>query len=76
MLRFLKTEKESVRRVIGPVRDKLWLIALLTAALIGLSILLFQLIETQVIDLVYGSGAWRQMLKEFKGFRWLWSSTV
>lgn len=66
-LRFFKTEKESVRGVIGPVRDKLWLTVLLTAALIGLSILIFQLIEPQVIDLVYGSGAWRQMLKEFKG---------
>ncbi|MCL7396962.1 MAG: CPBP family intramembrane metalloprotease [Thaumarchaeota archaeon] len=65
-LGFFKMEKESIRSILGPLRDKPWLTILLTVALLGFSILIFQIIEPHVIDLVYGPGAWRQTLSGFR----------
>jgi len=63
---FFKTERESIRSIIGSVRDRPWLTALLIAMLLSFSVLLFQIIEPHVMDLVYGSGAWEQTLNEFR----------
>jgi membrane protease YdiL (CAAX protease family) len=66
VFRFLKTEKENVRSMVGSVRDRPWLTALLVVTLLSFSVLLFQVIEPHIMDLVYGSGAWKRTLSEFR----------
>jgi membrane protease YdiL (CAAX protease family) len=68
---FIKTERESVREVIGPVMDRPWLTAFLTIALLGFSLALFQLVQPLVTKLIYGPEAWERVLS---GFRRLWQS--
>jgi membrane protease YdiL (CAAX protease family) len=65
-LKFFKAENESVRGIIGPLRGELRLTILIIAMLLGLSILLFQIIEPYVTDLIYGPEAWKQFLNEYK----------
>jgi hypothetical protein len=55
---FIKTERESVREVVGPVMDRPWLTAFLTIALLGFSLALFQLVQPLVTELIYGPKAW------------------
>jgi membrane protease YdiL (CAAX protease family) len=63
---FFKIEKESVKGIIGPAKDSLSLTILIVAVLLGLSILLFQIIEPHVTDLIYGQNMWNQFLSEYK----------
>jgi membrane protease YdiL (CAAX protease family) len=65
-LNFFGVEKESIRGILGPVRDRPWLTVFLITVLLGPSILLFQIIEPRVIDLVYGPGAWEKTLIGFR----------
>ncbi|MEM1508190.1 MAG: type II CAAX endopeptidase family protein [Candidatus Bathyarchaeia archaeon] len=63
---FFRTEKQSVKEIMGPVRGRLWLTTLMIVVLLGLSIVFFQIIEPHVTDLVYGPGMWKQFLSEYK----------
>jgi len=65
-LSFFRMEKESIRGILGPVRDRPWFTIFMITVLLGLSILLFQIIEPRVIDLVYGPGAWEKTLIGFR----------
>ncbi|MEM3666661.1 MAG: type II CAAX endopeptidase family protein [Candidatus Bathyarchaeia archaeon] len=65
-LRFLKIEKESVKGLIGPAKDKPLLTILIVAVLLGFSILIFQVMEPHVADLIYGPKMWNQFLSEYK----------
>jgi membrane protease YdiL (CAAX protease family) len=64
-LKFFKDEKESVREI-GPLRDRLGLTITVVVMLLGLSVLLFQIIEPRLTDLIYGSGMCSQFLSEYK----------
>lgn len=63
---FFKVEKENVRGIIGPVRDRIWFTILMVVGLLGLSVLIFQIIEPYVTDLIYGPNMWNQFLSDYK----------
>jgi membrane protease YdiL (CAAX protease family) len=63
---FFKVEKQDLKEVIGPVKDKPWLTVFMVTALLVLSMLLFQVIEPHVADLVYGQEMWKEFLREYK----------
>jgi membrane protease YdiL (CAAX protease family) len=63
---FIKTERESVREVIGPVMDRPRLTAFLTIALLAFSLIIFQLAQPLVTELIYGPEAWEQVLSGFR----------
>jgi membrane protease YdiL (CAAX protease family) len=63
---FLKNEGESLKNIIGPFKNKIWLLIIIIISLIGLSILLFQIIEPIMSDVLYGQGMWNQMINEYK----------
>jgi membrane protease YdiL (CAAX protease family) len=63
---FLRAEGESVWSVVGPARDRPWFTLLLTALMLGFSLLLFQVVQPLVAELVYGPGAWAEAAYFFK----------
>jgi len=63
---FFKSEKESLRQIIGPIKGEVWLTVYTVAALLALSILLFQIIEPYVIGLVQGEDMWKQLICEYR----------
>ncbi|MEM3066486.1 MAG: CPBP family intramembrane glutamic endopeptidase [Nitrososphaerota archaeon] len=65
-LRFFKSEGQNLKEIIGPVKGRLWFTILTVALLLGLSIMLFQIIEPHVSNLVYGPDTWKQFLSEYK----------
>lgn len=65
-LSFFRIEKQSIKEIIGPVKDRLWLTAIIVALLLGLSVTLFQIIEPHLTGLIYGTDAWKQFLNEYK----------
>jgi membrane protease YdiL (CAAX protease family) len=69
-LKFFKAEKESVRGIIGSAKGRLWLTILMVVVLLGLSVLLFQIIEPRVTDLIYGPNMRKQILNEYKRVPW------
>ena len=60
---FLKSEGESLKHIIGPFKNKIWLLMIIVFSLIGLSIVLFQIIEPIMSDVLYGQGMWNQIIK-------------
>lgn len=64
--RFFKNEKESLKEIIGPLKDKISHSISIIFLLIGLSILIFQIIEPIASDIIYGFGMMKQMLSEYK----------
>jgi membrane protease YdiL (CAAX protease family) len=62
---FLKSEGESLKEIIGPFKNKI-LLMIMVFSLIGLSIVLFQIIEPIMSDVLYGQGMWNQMINEYK----------
>lgn len=65
-LRFFRSEKQNVREIIGPAKGRLWLTILIVVVLLGLSVILFQIIEPYVTDLIYGPDMWKKFLSEYK----------
>ncbi|MCS7114733.1 MAG: CPBP family intramembrane metalloprotease [Candidatus Bathyarchaeota archaeon] len=65
-LRFFKAEKQNVGEIVGPIKGGLWLGILTVAVLLGLSFILFQIVEPYVTDLIYGPDMWKQFLSEYK----------
>jgi hypothetical protein len=63
---FLRAEGESVWSVVGPARDRPWFTFLLTALMLGFSLLLFQVVQPLVAELVYGPGAWAEAAYFFR----------
>lgn len=62
---FLKIEGESLRGIIGPVKEGLSVVTIL--GLLGLSILMFQIMEPIVSNAIYGSEWWMQFISEIRG---------
>ena len=63
---FLRSEGESFKNIIGPFKNKTWLSIIIIISLIGLSMLLFQIVEPIMSDVLYGHGMWNQMINEYK----------
>ncbi|MEM2928901.1 MAG: hypothetical protein QXP60_08050 [Nitrososphaerota archaeon] len=63
---FLRSEGDSFKDIIGSFKNKTWLLTIMVIILIGLSILLFQIIEPIMSDVLYGQGMWNQMISEYK----------
>jgi membrane protease YdiL (CAAX protease family) len=59
-------EGESVWSVVGPARDRPWFTLLLTALMLGFSLLLFQVVQPLAAELVYGPGAWAEAAAFFR----------
>jgi len=64
--RFLKREGESLKDVVGPLRDKMWLSLSTILGLVGLSVLMFQIMEPMLTDVIYGSGFMRTFIMEYQ----------
>ncbi|MEM3584698.1 MAG: type II CAAX endopeptidase family protein [Nitrososphaerales archaeon] len=64
--RFLKIEKESLKEIIGSMKAKAWLSIATIVGLLGLSILIFQVVEPIVTNLLYGPRMWEQFLTEYR----------
>ncbi|MEM2911406.1 MAG: CPBP family intramembrane glutamic endopeptidase [Candidatus Bathyarchaeia archaeon] len=64
--RFFKAEKQRVKEIIGRLGNMFWGTIFIVVVLLGLSVLLFQIIEPPMTDLIYGSGAWKQFLRDYK----------
>jgi len=70
VFRFLKTEEESIRGIVGPLGNRLWLTIILVSVLLCLSIIMFQMVEPYMTDLIYGVNTWKQFLSEYKRIPW------
>lgn len=64
--KFFKSEKESLKEIIGPLKDKISHSIFIIFLLIGLSILMFQIIEPIASDIIYGFSTMKQMISEYK----------
>jgi len=63
---FLRAEGESFWSVVGPARDRPGFTLLLTALMLGFSLLLFQVVQPLAAELVYGPGAWSEAAAFFR----------
>ncbi|MEM2928801.1 MAG: type II CAAX endopeptidase family protein [Nitrososphaerota archaeon] len=64
--KFFKSEKESLKEIIGSLKDKTSHFISIIFLLVGLSMLIFQIIEPIASDIIYGFGMMKQMLSEYK----------
>jgi membrane protease YdiL (CAAX protease family) len=65
-IHFFKTEGEDIWGVVGPLKSNLWLTTTIVIVLLGLSILIFQVVEPYVTNLIYGSNMWHHLLSEYR----------
>lgn len=63
---FLRVEGDTLRGIIGPIKYRSWFSIATIIGLLGLSVLMFQIIDPIVSNIVYGSAWWAQFIAEFK----------
>ncbi|AJB42153.1 hypothetical protein TCARB_1105 [Thermofilum adornatum 1505] len=52
---FLKSEKEDIRNIMGPVLDRPWLTIVLTAVMLAFTAIVSDVLKPQWMGLLYGS---------------------
>jgi len=64
--RFLRSEGDSLRGVVGSLGGKLWSSSATILGLMGLSVLTFQIIEPMASNVIYGPEMMGQLLDEYR----------
>lgn len=63
---FIKIEKGSLKEIVGSVGDKVWSSITTIVGLLGLSALVFGVVEPIVYNVIYGPETWEYFLSEYR----------
>jgi membrane protease YdiL (CAAX protease family) len=61
---FLKSEKEDIRNIMGPVLVSPWLTIILTVLVLAFSTILSDVFKPQWMGLLYGSQRWTEIIRQ------------
>lgn len=61
---FLKSEKEDIRNIMGPLLDSPWLTIILTVLVLVFSTIVSDVLKPQWMELLYGSQRWTEIIRQ------------